>query len=147
MVEVMIAVALLMVVAIGSLSANSLATGTIVINQQRSRANFLAREAMEALMSVRAKSFTSLAAGGFHPVMTEDGWTLTPGIETIGEFTRIITLSNVMRQLSCDEEVCAIVEGGGVFDEGTMKARVTVTWNEVGRDKSYFYDTLITYWR
>ena len=147
LVEVMVAIALLMVLTVGSLSANSLATGAVVINQKRSQANFLAREAMEAIMSIRAASFTSLVAGDFHPVMTGAGWTISPGSETLGEFTRTVTISNVMRQLGCTISVCDVVDAGGVIDEGTLKVEVTVDWKESGGDKSYVLNSLVTYWR
>jgi len=147
LVEVLIALLLLSVLTLGGMAANSLVSGSVVINQKRAQANFLAREAMEAVLSARAADFTALTPGEFHPVLSAAGWSLAPGEETIGEFTRKVTLSNVMREISCQSAVCDIVQAGGVVDEGTLKAQVEITWQETGTAKSYRLGGLISYWR
>lgn len=147
LVEAMIAVSLVLVLIVGSLAANSLATNTVVINQMRSQANFLAREGMEAVRAIRAANFTSLHRGDFHPVNTQYGWTLGDGSETIGQFTRAITIEQVQRRIGCNTPVCDIVQEGGLVDPGTFKVKVTVSWKEARSDKTYEISSIISYWR
>ena len=143
----MIAISLLAVLSIGGLAANSLASEAITINQMHSQANFLAREAMEAVQSVRAENFSSIHPGEYHPVLTPSGWNLSPGEEILENFSRKITISNVMREISCASAVCDIVQAGGVVDEGTLGVRVVVVWKEAGVTKNYQLSGLVTYWR
>lgn len=147
LVEVLVSITLILLISVGGLAANSLATNAVQTNQMRDKANFLAREGMEAVQSVRAANFPSLHPGDFHPVYGVNGWTLSSGSETIGDFTRTITISSVERELTCTETVCAIVPAGGIVDSSTMKVQVKVSWKERGSDKSYSLDTYVTYWR
>lgn len=147
LIEIVVAIALLMVIVIGGLSANNLTTTTVSINKQRSQANLLAREALEALQSIRAANFLSLTTGPFHPVLDESGWHLEENEEQIGEFIRVITLSSVMRGVACSNPICEIVSGGGITDLNSLKAEVKVTWKENNQDKQYTLNTLLTYWR
>ncbi|OGD73736.1 hypothetical protein A3A84_01980 [Candidatus Collierbacteria bacterium RIFCSPLOWO2_01_FULL_50_23] len=147
LVEILVSISLMMVIVVGSLSANSLASNSVGLNKLRSRANLLAKEGMEALLSVRAGDFNSLGLGDFHPVMNSGLWTLVSGSETVGQFTRTITLSPVMRDMVCDTPVCGVVEAGGLIDRLSFYALVKVTWKENNQDKDYQLNTLVTYWR
>lgn len=147
LVEVLVAISLLTIVMVGGFSANNLAANSAGINKLRSRANLLAGEGMEALLSVRAADFTSLSAGTFQPVYNSGVWTLAPGAEVLGKYTRKIVLTPVMRDLVCSTPVCDIVSAGGKTDPYTYQAMVTVTWKENDQDKSFRLDSLITYWR
>lgn len=147
LIEVLVSISLLMLVLVGSLSANSLATNAVKINKTRSYANMLAKEAMEALQGVRAASFDTLISGDFHPVKNLDLWVLASGSETIGQYTRTITLSPVMRNLVCSTPLCEIASGGGLIDPLSFWAKVKVTWKENDDDKTYQFDSLVTYWR
>lgn len=147
LVEILVAISLLLVLAVGALSANTLTTTTITLNQRRSEANRLAREAMEALYAIRAADFVSLFPGEFHPSLTPSGWVLTPGSQVLGHFTRKIQLSAVQRDLACAQAVCDIIPGGGITDEGSLFAVVTVTWPEADGQQTFQLDSLITYWR
>lgn len=147
MVEALLSIALLMLLAVGSVSANRLATTGVTINKLRSQANVLAEEGMEALMSIRAANFLSLSEGVYHPVFDGSNWSLTPGIETIGSFNRSITLSPVMRSLVCFSAVCDITGQGGITDPGSLMSEVKVTWDQSGQTKEIILNSLITYWR
>ena len=145
--EILVAIGVLVLVMVGSLSANNIAANSVSINKVRDRANLLAKEGVEALYSVRAANFTSLMAGDFHPVLVSEMWTLSPGSEAINGFTRTISLSPVQRMLVCADPVCPIVTSGGLTDNLTYKATVEVTWKEGDTDKIYQINTLVTYWR
>lgn len=147
LVESLLAISILLVLVVGGLSANTMATTAVSMNRSRSRANLLAVEAMEAVESVRAGNFLSLSVGNFHPVSGPTGWNLSPGPENIGTFTRMVTVSPVMRGLSCSTPVCDIVAAGGVTDESTLAVNVKVSWVEAGSSKEINLSTLATYWR
>lgn len=147
LIEVLVAISLLMLVMIGSLSANNLAANSVGLNKTRNQANLLAREGVEALHSVRAADFNSLGLGDFHPVNNSGVWSLVNGVETIGKFDRVITLLPVMRNLVCSTPVCDVVTGGGLTDPLSFYALVKVTWKENDLDKVYQLNTFITYWR
>ena len=147
LIEVLVAVSLLTIVMVGGFSANNLAANSAGINKLRSQANLLAREGMEALLSVRAADFTLLSPGTFQPVNNSGSWALSPGAEVLGKYTRKIVLTPVMRDMVCSTAVCAIVSAGGKTDPYTYKATVEVTWKENDQDKSFSLYSLITYWR
>lgn len=147
LVEIVVSISLMMVILVGSLSANSLASNSVGLNKVRSQANLLSKEGMEALLSVRAGNFNSLGSGDFHPVMNSGSWALASGSETIGQFTRTITLSPVMRNLVCTTPVCDVTTAGGLIDPLSFYALVKVAWKENGEDKVYQLNSFVTYWR
>ena len=147
LIEVLVATSLMLVVIIGSLSANSLASHSVGLNKVRDQANLLAREGMEALASVRAANFNALRLGDFHPVIISGAWSLVSGSETVGQFTRTITLSQVQRNLVCTTPICDIVIAGGMTDPLSFYATVKVAWKENDQDKVYQLNTLVSYWR
>lgn len=145
--EVALAIALLLVVTIGTLAGNSLAAKGALVSQTRSEAVRLAREGMEAVESVRAAAFTSIHPGTYHPVSTPSGWNLASGTETLGDYTRQIVISQVYRSLACTEGICEIVNAGGIVDEGSLKAQTKIGWVEDGQNRELVLEALITYWR
>lgn len=147
LIEAMLAIAILMIMGVGSIAANRLAAASVKINQLRSQANNLSVEAMEALESVRADSYLSLSPGTFHPYYDGTKWSLTAGQETINGFTRKITLTSVQRALVCFTAVCDITTQGGITDSGTLNAEVSVSWDQSGQTKEIKINSLITYWR
>ncbi len=147
LVEATLSMALLLLLGIGAVAANRLATTSVTINQLRSKGNILAEEGMEALMSVRAGDFLSMSPGTFHPVFDGAKWTLVSGAETLGVFTRSIVISQAMRELICFAAVCDIVDEGGINDEGTLKASINVSWPQQGETKQIILSSIITYWR
>lgn len=147
LVEALFAIAMLLLLSVGSVAANKVATAGVKINQYRSQANFLATEGMEALMSVRVQNFSGLSSGVFHPVFDGANWSLVAGPETLGNFTRTITLSSVMRNLTCFSAVCDIVSAGGIVDTNTFKVEVKIAWIESSKTNNLILDSLITNWR
>lgn len=145
--EALFAIAMLLLLGVGSVAANKVATSGVKINQYRSEANRLATEGMEAMMSVRVQNFSGLSVGVFHPVLDGSGWSLVAGAETVGNFTRTITLSSVMRNLTCFSAICDIVSAGGIVDVNTFKVEVKISWTESGKANNLVLDSLITNWR
>lgn len=92
--------------------------------QQRARATNLAREAEEALRSIRERDWTLVASTGtYHPIISSGSWALASGNETIDGFTRSIAIADVFRN---DQGV--IVSAGGTRDPSTRKVIITVSW-------------------
>lgn len=147
LIEAMISVAVLLVLAVGAVAANRLTTSSVTINQLRSQANTLAVEAMEVVLSLRADNFLNLTTGTFHPVFDGTRWSLIAGPETIGSFTRSVTISPVQRNLVCFTAVCDITSQGGISDIGTMNVEVKVVWLQTTEPKEIKLNSLITYWR
>lgn len=147
LVEVLVALGVLMafVSAIGLVS--NLATRGIELSDKRTEGKRLAVEGEEAVMSVRSSNFLSLSSGTFHPVYSGGNWSLSQGAETLGSYTRKITLSTVLREISCVGGVCSIVEEGGVVDEGSFKVEVEVSWIQNGVTEKVVLDNLVTYWK
>src|SRR5687767_4056778 len=147
LVEIIIALAILSTFTVGILASNNIATHAITINQRKSQANRLAREAMEAVLSVRAANFSSLSAGTFHPVSSPSGWSLVSGSDQLDIYTRSITLTNPLRAIACDTAICDIVTAGGITDLNTFKVIVEISWPENGQIKKVNLSNLVTNWR
>ena len=147
LVEAMISVAVLLVMAVGGVAANKLATSSVTINQLRAKANSLAVQDMEILHSIRGGNFLGLYAGVFHPAFDGSKWYLVEGSETVDGFTKSITLSQVRRSLVCFTAVCEVTTQGGIDDPGSLYAEVRVGWIQAGQNKDIKLNSLITYWR
>ena len=147
LVEVVVAIGLILSLSLGMMAVNSLTAASLVQNQNESVAGELAREAMEAVQSVRARSFPSLSVGEFHPVYDGTNWSLVPGNEVVDGFRRKVVFSPVQRTFGCGENVCDVVEAGGVIDEWSLKVLVEVEWDEAKETRKFSLGGYVTYWR
>lgn len=101
----------------------------------KTRANFIAEEGLEALRFLRDKSWSAnlggLAAGTTYYLSfatTTSTWSIgTLGSEIDNLFLRKVTVENVSRNSSDD-----IVNSGGTQDPDTKKINVSVEWLERG---------------
>ncbi len=128
-VEVMVAIAIAAVI------LPALATAIVASREgraqeaERTQATALARQANEAVRSVREKGWSNISAltagSPYHPTTAANAWSLTSGAETIGNFTRQVVASDVQRNTSTG----AIVTSGGLVDPSTRKVTVTVSWS------------------
>lgn len=124
-------VELLLVIGLLSLLLPVLANGLIssregkVQQQQRLAATALLKETEEAVRSVREQGWTTFAVNGtFHPEVSGSSWSLVAGSDTVNGFTRIVDLSDVLR-----DAAGAIVAAGGTVDPSTKKVTITLSWN------------------
>lgn len=91
---------------------------------ERLQATALLRETEEAVRSVREKGWANIATNGtYRPTIVSNGWGLTAGAETVGNFTRQIVISDVQRNAAG-----AIVTSGGTVDPATKKVTASVSW-------------------
>ncbi len=98
--------------------------GQVQLNQ-RQNALTLLNESLEAVRVVREKKWTTFAVDGtYYPATQAGGWVLMAGTQTIGDFTRSLTISDVSR-----DSTGKIVSSGGQIDPSTKKVTHTVSWS------------------
>jgi len=105
-----------------------------IINRQKTKANNLAQEALEAVRSVRYNGWANIATNGtYHPVVNSGKWQLQSGSETIDEFKREITISSVYRIANpASSDFLKIVSSttpGAKEDRSTKEITVRVSWS------------------
>lgn len=147
LVEAMLSIAVIIVLVVGSASANWLTTTNIKTGQFRTKANNLATESLGAVMSIKVNNFSDIYSGVFHPVHDGSKWTLVSGPETLSGLVRTITITPVMRALTCFTMVCDIVPQGGIIDPNSYNVEVRVSWTEANQPESLVINSLLTYWR
>lgn len=106
-------------------------------------AELLARDLIELTISKRNEDWNSLQTGTFY--LQEDaaaGFVFTAGSETIDEFTRSVTISEVRRNASGN-----VVASGGTVDEDVYKATADVDWSYRGRNFNVTMVQYLTNWR
>ncbi|MCA9370032.1 MAG: hypothetical protein H6774_00300 [Pseudomonadales bacterium] len=93
-------------------------------SENRFEATLLLRESVEATRVMREGGWSTFAQNGeFHPVVSGSVWSLQPGSELVGNFTRTITISDVRRDAAGN-----IVDAGGELDPSTKKVVSRVSW-------------------
>jgi len=107
---------------------------------KESKAQALAREALEALRSIRERNWLELENGIFYPVVDLGVWKLVADEagETIDSFNRQIKIEPVYR-----DDSDKIVEAGGRLDPSTKLATIKVAWRSL-RDRSITFKTYLT---
>ncbi|MBI2611958.1 hypothetical protein HYW54_04425 [Candidatus Gottesmanbacteria bacterium] len=125
-------VELLLAMGLAAILLPALLTGLISSREgkaqqnQRVEAVSLLNEAVEATRSVKEKGWGNIATSGlFHPEIDplDSSWLLVAAEESISNFTRSISISDVYRDQSGN-----IVTTGGTLDPSTKKATITVSW-------------------
>ncbi len=125
-------VEILLVIAITAIMLPALLTGLISSKQgkaqqgQRVQAIALMKEAEEVVRNVRNQGWGIFAVNGdYHPQISGTSWSLASGDETINDFTRSITVSDVYRDSNG-----VVVETGGSLDPSTKRVDISVTWGQ-----------------
>lgn len=142
--EIVVVAALLMVIVFGAGQIVALGNRLLEEGENRTQAAFFAREAIEALKSLRNQGWTSniasLTPGTTYYLATTGTlarqWQLTitdPGpISGPPEnFSRTLVLDRVYR----DDSTKNIVASGGSEDTLTKRVTVTVSWTERGASR------------
>jgi hypothetical protein len=123
-------VELLVALAIAAILIPAIMTGFVASRQgkaqerQRIEATALARESAEAVRIVRDARWSNVAVNGtYHPVISDNTWTLASGSAAIQGYTQSITIADVLR-----DAAGKIVGFGGTVDPSTKLVTVTVSW-------------------
>lgn len=119
-------------------------------------ANYL-EEGLEAVRSSRDSSWTTVATdGSFHleaaPGDTSPWNIVTGGTETIGKFSRTITIATARRADSDGNGTLTagdlLVTSGGAFDDpDTKRITSTITWRQGTRTVNRSVATYLTNWQ
>jgi len=95
------------------------------------QATFLLEEGGEAVRIVRDNAWASIGAlstaTAYYPTFSGGTWTLSTTPNTVGIFTRTVTIQNVNR-----DGVSGDINQSGTNDEDTKLVTVTISWNEAG---------------
>lgn len=123
MVDVMIGLFVASVIATAFLSSVVYAVQYSIEHNRKLQAEFLAVEMLEVARELETSDWSALVAcGTCHPDPSGGFWTLNSGTETIGPFTRSLSIENVSRSAG------AIDAAAGIDDPNTKKVVATVTW-------------------
>lgn len=117
------------------------------LGNEETQANLLAQEGIEAVRSIKKLDWTSLdigsstcAASATRGLTNTPNWSFSGTSETLGKYTRTITIQNVCRNAS--EQ---ITEPGTTYDSDIKKVTATVAWNfTAGRANSVVLTTYLS---
>lgn len=141
MIEVLVALAIFSIIA---LIVSTLFLGgleSLSAGDQLSRATAVTQEGLDAVRSIRDNKWTDLVNGD-HGLDASGGiWVLSGTSDTVDEFTRVVTISDVERDGSGN-----IVATGGTVDGRTKLITVTVSWSARGGVQSTSASTYLTDW-
>jgi len=147
-IEIIIAIAIISIALFG-ISRIILSSQRITIeNRQKEQALNLAKEALEAVRSIRDESWDNISGlvmdAEYHPTVSgmPSSWQLATGNENIGEFARKVVFKSVSRDANDDIEP---VFNAGNDDPDTKKVTATVLWK--GDEAQVEITTYITNWR
>jgi type II secretory pathway pseudopilin PulG len=108
------------------------------------QAELLAIELLEVARELETSDWSQLSTGPCadpnslcHPTISGGAWELIDDVETVGAFTRSLSIDPVERDTSF-----AIVESG-TLDENTKKVTADVTWNAYGSPYSLTLQTYV----
>lgn len=115
------------------------------LGEETTIATAYATEGLEAVRSIKAKSFDDLTMTGATGLAREhDDWVLTGNENTSGKYTRTIAITEVNR----DWDGTIDERSGFDVDPDTKRVTVTVSWNVVpSRTDSVVLNTFFTRWK
>lgn len=132
MIEVLIAAS---IITASILAAMAVAQKSLYVSRQAlhaAQAAFLLEEGAESVRIVRDNAWSgisTLSVGtSYYPTFSGGTWTLSQNANSIGSFTRTVSVVGVNR----DDTTKDIVASGGTIDAGTKLITVTVSWPEGG---------------
>ena len=130
-VEVLIAIS---IVTISILASMTVAQKSIYVSRQSlhfSQANFLLEEGAEAVRILRDNAWTNISSltleTYYYPLFSNGTWSLSTTPNTVGIFTRKMTISSVKR-----DDTSKDISDTGTVDTGTKLVTITVSWSESG---------------
>lgn len=116
------------------------------------------REGMDAVRIIRDNAWNDIATDGTYRLTAQPGtvppWTLQAGSETIGKFTRSVTIDSVRRSdtdgdgvLSAGDKICQGAACGDFDDPDTKRIAVTVTWQQGNQQRTRDVFGYLTNWQ
>ena len=130
-IEVLVAVS---IITVSILAAMAVAQKSVYVSRQAfhaTQAAFLLEEGAEAVRIQRDNGWaniSSFSAGtNYYPTFSAGTWTLSETANTVGIFTRTVSISSVNR-----DDTTKDIASSGADDPGTKLVTVTVSWPEGG---------------
>ena len=122
------------IIVISIIAAMTVAQKSIYVSRQAlhsTQAGFLLEEGAEAVRIFRDNAWANIsgltAGTSYYPTFAGNTWSLSATSNTVGIFTRIVTVSGVNRD-NTTQDIASI----GTNDPGTKLITVTVSWPEGG---------------
>lgn len=143
LVEVLISATIILVAVVSLIGVHSLYLRTALSNNEAIQAAYLAEEGIEAVRFWRNSSWSANIASvslntPYGLSFNGTSWATTSS-ESIGNFSRTITLSVVERNASSD-----IVSTGGTIDTDTVLVTSAVSWMKGGATTTKAISTYLT---
>lgn len=127
----------------GGVSAAVRAFSVNRLGEEESYAGSLASEGLEAARAITARDFFNLSSGSYGLTTEKGFWEFSSSADSLGKFTRTITVSNVYRDAGGN-----IVESGGTLDLFIKRVESRVTWSfGPGRSNRVSLKTYFTFWQ
>jgi len=130
-IEVLIAAS---IITVAILAASAVAQKSIYVAHQAfhtTQATFLLEEGAEAVRITRDNAWSNISsltlATDYYPTFTGGTWTLSATPNTVGNFTRTVSLAAVNRDATTHD-----ISSSGTNDPSTKLVTVTVSWPEGG---------------
>jgi type II secretory pathway pseudopilin PulG len=145
LVELLIAISFISVIVVLVFTITSFNSKLSKLNEQRTQALLYATEGIE---SIKLISWDNLNTGDFYPVAQGDTWALAAGSETIDNFTRTITISDVYRTDATNNNIHGAIVETGYLDPDTKKITVSLDWTtKTGSAKQEQLETYMHRWQ
>ena len=130
-IEVLIAAS---IISVSILAATAVAQKSVYVSRESlhiTQAGFLLEEGAEAVRIVRDNAWSNVSSLALntndYPAFSGGTWTLSSTANTVGIFTRTVSVASVMRDNTTKD-----ISSSGTVDTGTKLITVKVSWNEGG---------------
>lgn len=130
-VEVLVAVS---IITVSIITAMAVSQKSIYVSRQAlhaTQAAFLLEEGAEAVRILRDNAWSNISSlttsTNYYPIFSSNTWTLSETANTVGTFTRTVSVALVNRDNSTKD-----IGSAGTDDPGTKLITVTVSWPEGG---------------
>ncbi len=130
-IEVLIAAAIITASVLAAMAVAQKSTYVARQSFHATQAGFLLEEGAEAVRILRDNAWSNISALGantnYYPIFSGGAWTLTSTANTVGIFTRTVSISSVNRNSTTKD-----ISATGTDDPSTKLVTVTVSWLEGG---------------
>lgn len=141
-IELLTAVSVFAVVATLGYQVFASSVRTVQFAQDYAQGELLARDLLELTTALRNEDWNALSVGQYYITESGGDYSFTAGTETVGKFTRSVTLSAVERDGSGN-----IVASGGTVDPDVYRATAIVTWSFNSINFDVTLTQYLTNWR
>ena len=140
LVEIIVALAIFSLVALATSILFLDSITSLRVSNELSEATALVYEGIDASRSIRDNSWLDLATGTHGLDDTSGSWAFSGSPETVGDYTRTVTVEDVDRDGSFN------IAGSGTNDPRTKLVTVDVSWNSRGSTQSTSVEAYLTDW-